>query len=123
MASIQLISVDDPRMTPPIREEWQDKAACAGRDREMFFPGVGGSTLEAKAICAGCDVRFECLEYALKGENNANKREGIFGGLSGLERKRLVKLMQNTPSMTLEDAYDVITSSRVKKVSRKNKAA
>ncbi len=123
MASIQLNSVDDPRMTPPIREEWQDDASCVGRDPELFFPGIGGSTLEAKAICEGCDVLFKCLEYVLKAEKNDNKRNGIFGGMSGGERKRLVALMGNNPSRTLEEACEAIKSTRVKKVSRRTKAA
>lgn len=122
MASIQLISIDDPRMTPPIREEWQDKAACAGRDPELFFPGIGGSTLEAKAICEGCDVIFKCLEYVLKSEKSAYKRDGIFGGLSGGERKKLSTLMGNNPSLTLEEAYDAIVSTRVKKRIRRTAA-
>lgn len=115
MASIQLISIDDPRMTPPIREEWQDKASCVGRDPELFFPGIGGSTLEAKAICEGCDVLFKCLEYVLKAEKDDYKRNGVFGGMSGVERKRLSTLMGNNPSLTLEEAYEAIKSTRVKK--------
>ena len=45
--------------------DWQDRALCAQTDPEAFFPEKGGSTREAKRICQGCDVRAECLEYAL----------------------------------------------------------
>ena len=44
---------------------WQERALCAQTDPEAFFPEKGGSTREAKKICVGCEVRGECLEYAL----------------------------------------------------------
>jgi WhiB family redox-sensing transcriptional regulator len=67
--------------------EWQDRALCAQTDPEAFFPEKGGSTREAKRICQGCDVRAECLEYALAHD----ERFGIWGGLSERERRRLKK--------------------------------
>ena len=45
----------------------------------------GGSTREAKKICTGCEVKAECLEYALAND----ERFGIWGGLSERERRRL----------------------------------
>ena len=65
--------------------EWQERALCAQTDPEAFFPEKGGSTREAKRICAGCEVRAECLEYALA----QDERFGIWGGLSERERRRL----------------------------------
>ena len=44
---------------------WAPAAKCLQADPDTFFPEKGGSTREAKRICAGCDVRTECLEYAL----------------------------------------------------------
>ena len=44
---------------------WQEQALCAQTDPEAFFPEKGGSTREAKRICVGCEVKAECLEYAL----------------------------------------------------------
>ena len=44
---------------------WQERALCAQTDPEAFFPEKGGSTREAKKVCLSCDVRSECLEYAL----------------------------------------------------------
>ena len=64
---------------------WQERALCAQTDPEAFFPEKGGSTREAKRICSGCDVRAECLEYALAND----ERFGIWGGLSERERRRL----------------------------------
>jgi len=64
---------------------WQEQALCAETDPEAFFPEKGGSTREAKKICTGCEVRTECLEFALGND----ERFGIWGGLSERERRRL----------------------------------
>ena len=66
-------------------ESWQDRALCAQTDPEAFFPEKGGSTREAKRICSRCEVKGECLEYAL----GHDERFGIWGGLSERERRRL----------------------------------
>lgn len=70
---------------PEDEPEWQERALCAQTDPEAFFPEKGGSTREAKRICAGCEVRAECLDYALAHD----ERFGIWGGLSERERRRL----------------------------------
>ncbi len=70
---------------PVTADQWQDRALCAQTDPEAFFPEKGGSTREAKKICLGCEVRTECLEYALAHD----ERFGIWGGLSERERRRL----------------------------------
>ena len=64
---------------------WRLQALCAETDPEAFFPDKGGSTREAKRVCTGCDVRAECLEFAL----TSDERFGIWGGLSERERRRL----------------------------------
>ena len=64
---------------------WQEHALCAQTDPEAFFPEKGGSTREAKRVCTGCEVRAECLEYALAND----ERFGIWGGLSERERRKL----------------------------------
>lgn len=66
-------------------ETWQEFANCLGVDPDLFFPERGASTKEAKAVCRGCVVRDECLEFALE---NAEKF-GIWGGMSERERRRL----------------------------------
>jgi WhiB family redox-sensing transcriptional regulator len=66
---------------------WTERALCAQTDPEAFFPEKGGSTREAKRICSGCEVRAECLEFALHND----ERFGIWGGLSERERRRLRK--------------------------------
>ena len=66
---------------------WQEQALCAETDPEAFFPEKGGSTREAKRVCLSCEVRAECLEYALEND----ERFGIWGGLSERERRRVKK--------------------------------
>jgi WhiB family transcriptional regulator, redox-sensing transcriptional regulator len=75
----------EPEPEPVASDQWQDRALCAQTDPEAFFPEKGGSTREAKKICLGCEVRHECLEYALAHD----ERFGIWGGLSERERRRL----------------------------------
>lgn len=67
---------------------WMLQARCLDADPEAFFPEKGGSTREAKRICAVCPVQQECLSYALENE----ERFGIWGGMSERERRRLKRL-------------------------------
>jgi WhiB family redox-sensing transcriptional regulator len=64
---------------------WQERANCLGVDPDLFFPERGASTREAKSVCRGCEVRLECLEYAL----GHGEKFGIWGGLSERERRRV----------------------------------
>ncbi|GAA2176745.1 hypothetical protein GCM10009784_24490 [Arthrobacter parietis] len=66
---------------------WQADALCAQTDPEAFFPEKGGSTRDAKKVCGSCNVKSQCLEYALEND----ERFGIWGGLSERERRRLRK--------------------------------
>lgn len=65
---------------------WQARGNCVGLDPDMFFPDKGEwgeRVAEAKAVCAGCAVRSECLGYAL----DHNQKFGVWGGLTVLERR------------------------------------
>jgi WhiB family transcriptional regulator, redox-sensing transcriptional regulator len=64
---------------------WQADSLCAQTDPEAFFPEKGGSTRDAKKICGSCEVRTQCLQYALAND----ERFGIWGGLSERERRKL----------------------------------
>ncbi|MGK2853767.1 MAG: WhiB family transcriptional regulator [Microbacteriaceae bacterium] len=66
---------------------WQSDSLCSQTDPEAFFPEKGGSTRDAKKICASCEVRSQCLDYALQND----ERFGIWGGLSERERRKLRK--------------------------------
>lgn len=117
MGSIRLAVIDDPRMTAPLKEEWQDDALCAQVGTEVFFPPKGGNTLDAKLICEGCDVILQCLEYALANEHSM--RFGIFGGLSERERRKLIKFMEEDPLISLEQARNRVVLTRKQKGNRK----
>ncbi len=67
------------------RLRWQDLARCAETDPEAFFPEAGGSPRRARRICMGCEVRAECLEYALRN----NEQFGVWGGTSEAQRRRM----------------------------------
>lgn len=71
---------------------WMAEGLCAQTDPEAFFPEKGGSVREAKAICRACDVRENCLAYALEHQ----ERFGIWGGYSERERRRLAKHGEET---------------------------
>lgn len=66
---------------------WQHKALCSQTDPEAFFPEKGGSTRDAKRVCARCEVRQECLQWAIEHD----ERFGIWGGMSERERRRYKK--------------------------------
>jgi hypothetical protein len=53
-------------------------AACRGTDACLFFPEPGQSDAQAKAICAVCPVRAECLAVALAN----GERYGVWGGVN-----------------------------------------
>ena len=69
---------------------WQDYANCRGADADLFFPERGASTRRAKAICAACEVKAECLESAIVN----GEKFGIWGGMSERERRRVRKQRQ-----------------------------
>jgi WhiB family redox-sensing transcriptional regulator len=66
---------------------WQDYSNCRGADADLFFPERGASTRKAKAICNACQVKAECLEFAIV----QSEKFGIWGGLSERERRRIRK--------------------------------
>jgi WhiB family redox-sensing transcriptional regulator len=83
--SVDLVLVETDDLPPELA--WQERALCAQTDPEAFFPEKGGSTREAKRVCMSCEVRAECLDYALA----KDERFGIWGGLSERERRRVKK--------------------------------
>ena len=75
-------------------ETWQLRAECRGPHSGLYFPP---STFErkedkedredkAKAICRGCAVRRDCLDYAIR----IREPHGIWGGTTELERRVLL---------------------------------
>ncbi len=72
------------------RKAWRERAACRDVEPETFFPTAttgparDAQVAEAKAVCARCPVRAECLTEAL-----ARIPYGIAGGLTEDERRKL----------------------------------
>lgn len=66
---------------------WRQRAACRGIDPSIFYPATDEEADEAKGICASCPVRQTCLEHSL----TSREREGVWGGLTERERRRLVR--------------------------------
>lgn len=78
---------------------WADFANCADMSTALFFPfehekpgfvqarNQNPLALEAKRVCAGCDVREDCLEFAITQRID----HGIFGGLDEIERRRFAR--------------------------------
>lgn len=70
--------------------DWRHRAVCLDEDPELFFPiGNTGPAImqieEAKQVCRRCDVREQCLAWALE----AGQDHGVWGGLSEDERRAL----------------------------------
>ena len=70
-----------------MKASWRQRAACRGVDPDIFYPVSDDDLEEAKAVCASCSVRQACLEYSLA----AREREGVWGGLTERERRRIVR--------------------------------
>jgi WhiB family transcriptional regulator, redox-sensing transcriptional regulator len=70
--------------------DWLHLARCKDEDPELFFPiGTTGPAAaqiaEAKAVCMICQVRPQCLEWAIA----TGQDSGVWGGLSEEERRAL----------------------------------
>jgi len=82
-------------------------AACSGLSPNLFHPGQGKAQdlKKALAICEGCEVRRDCLIYALENE----ERWGVWGGTSG--RQRINWIDKN---VSPEDAWEEVVNLRAK---------
>lgn len=73
-----------PSETPvTIRDKIRALGNCAGMDPEIFFPGKGEPTTEAKRACMRCAVQFECLDA------NLGEKLGIWGGTTARGRREI----------------------------------
>lgn len=71
---------------------WHHQAACRGLDPEIFYPVLEEEADVAKSVCEGCSVRQACLEHAL----GSRERDGVWGGATEKERRRLVRQRRRT---------------------------
>lgn len=86
MSAIVLAWQPVPPQRPDVPWDWTALAACQYTDVDAFFPEKGESPAPAKRVCASCEVRAECLEYALEGRI----REGVWGGTTERQRRPLL---------------------------------
>lgn len=77
-----ITELDDPH--------WRNKAACLGKDVNMFVAPKGRNDLiqQALGICDGCDVKRQCLNYFLTNVSYEDDH-GTVGGLTEKDRKAL----------------------------------
>ena len=66
---------------------WRRHAACRGLDPEIFFPALDDDVDDAKVVCTSCSVRETCLEFALQ----VREKEGVWGGATEKERRRILR--------------------------------
>jgi WhiB family redox-sensing transcriptional regulator len=66
---------------------WMADGNCRNYPPATFFPSDGVGVERARAICKGCPVGEQCLEYALE----ERIEHGVWGGCSERERRRILK--------------------------------
>jgi WhiB family transcriptional regulator, redox-sensing transcriptional regulator len=66
---------------------WRHQAACRGLDPEVFYPVTEDEADVAKSVCDRCAVRESCLEQAL----SLREKEGVWGGCTEKERRRIIR--------------------------------
>jgi WhiB family redox-sensing transcriptional regulator len=73
---------------------WREFARCRGVDPEVFYPvsDDDADAEQAKSICAACPVREPCLEFAL----STREKNGVWGGLTERERRRVLRRRRKT---------------------------
>lgn len=80
------------------RPAWWQEAACRTAPPGVsWFPAKGEPVAPAKVICAGCPVREECAAYAAGLDSAGTPVVGVWGGLTGRERRRLRAADRRTP--------------------------
>lgn len=68
-----------------VETDWRSSALCSQTDPELFWPDQGVSAEPAIKICMACDVRPECLEFALV----EGIQDGVYGGMSSRARTKI----------------------------------
>lgn len=65
---------------------WMDRGKCSGVPDKVMFPTTKANIARAKRICSMCEVREECLNFAM---TPPLETWGIWGGLTERQRRRL----------------------------------
>lgn len=75
-----------------MNQSWRQHAACRGIEPDVFYPVSDEESDPAKVICRQCGVQTTCLEYAL----SARERDGVWGGATERERRRIIRQRRRT---------------------------
>ena len=70
-------------------DDWRATGACRSADPDLFFPVATGTVAavqvrKAQLVCAGCRVRQECFDFAMR----SGETHGVWGGTTPQERIR-----------------------------------
>ena len=81
------------------RTDWRAASACLNTDPDVFFPvavGTASTKQVARAlrICDGCQVRRQCLDFALR----SGEKDGIWGGTTPEDRVRARRSRNRRPA-------------------------
>jgi WhiB family redox-sensing transcriptional regulator len=79
--------------------EWLDRKNCHNTQMDLFDPICDEDVKAAKAICRDCEVRQECLAYAI----THRERRGVWGGMSERDRRALAKVNARLGSIACID--------------------
>jgi WhiB family redox-sensing transcriptional regulator len=71
---------------------WRANAACRGLDPAIFYPVTDEEAQQAKSVCDLCPVQSLCLEHAL----GIREKEGVWGGCTERERRRIIRQRRRT---------------------------
>ena len=79
--------------------DWRSAGACLTADPDLFFPIAVGTfaskqIARAQRICAGCPVKQQCLDFAMR----TRELTGIWGGTTPEERVRALRARQRGPA-------------------------
>lgn len=85
---------------------WMTSAKCLDADVDCFY--LQARFPEARALCAACPVRRECLEFAL--QRLPTQDYGLWGGTTASERARVRR--RGLPVETAAEVLDTILWSR-----------
>lgn len=76
------ISADAP---PAPDGDWEGRGRCAEVGGDLFYPEDGESAAPALRVCAACEVRARCLDWALE----TGQVWGVWGGTTERQRQAM----------------------------------
>ncbi len=92
--------MDTPWYAEDEDREWRDRAACKGKNPDVWHAWAEGSVNRAATelarrasqyaldVCAGCPVRQPCLDFAIRN----GVLDGVWGGLMPVDRRKLQRV-------------------------------